>query len=122
MNSELLKKYLGVPLVIQLKQPLVGVFVKVQEKGPHFADKTTAQWIPQPAASAGGAPEATQILQMAVISEIDEAMGCCEVQWMSIAQSPRGIIATLMDLDNISAVTRVVSVTEPEAPSRIITG
>jgi hypothetical protein len=121
MNSALLKKYLGVPLVIQLKQPLVGVFVKVQEKAPHFSDKATAQWIPQPATSEKGT-EATQILQMAVISEIDDAMGCCEVQWMSIAQNPRSIIATLMDLDNIAAVTRVVSVAELDPPSLIIKG
>lgn len=114
MNSTLLKKYLGVPLVIQLKNPLVGVFVRVKEKALHFSEPGTPQWIPQPAASDKGT-EVTQVLQMAVISEIDEAMGCCEVQWMSVAENPRSVIATLMDLDNISAVTRVVSVAEPSS-------
>ncbi len=114
MNSSLLKKYLGVPLVIQLKNPLVGVFVRVKEKAPYFADAANPQWIPQPAASDKGT-EVTQVLQMAVISEIDEAMGCCEVQWRSVTETPVGVIATLMDLENISAVTRVVSVTEPSS-------
>lgn len=121
MNSLLLKKYLGVPVVIQLKQPLVGIFVRAKEQAPHFTDKISPQWIPQPATNDKG-PEATQILQMAVISEIDDAMGCCEIQWNSVLQEPRAIIATLMDLENISAVTRVVSVTEPPEPSLIIPG
>lgn len=121
MNSSLLKKYLGVPLVIQLKQPLVGVFVRVKEKAPHFVDQEATQWIPQPAMTDKGI-ESTQVLQLAVISEIDDAMGCCEIQWNSVSPEPRAIIATLMDLDNISAVTRVVSVTESPAPSLIIKG
>jgi hypothetical protein len=114
MNSSLLKKYLGVPLVIQLKNPLVGVFVRAKEKATHFSDPAAMYWIPQPAISDKGT-EVTQVLQMAVISEIDDAMGCCEVQWMSVAETPRTVIATLMDLENISAVTRVVSVAEPSS-------
>lgn len=122
MNSSLLQKYLGEPVVVQLKLPLVGIVVKTQESAPHFKTPSVPAWVPMAAAGPQGAPEATQLLQGAVISEIDEAMGTCEIQWLAISPSPRSVVATLMDLDNIAAVTRVVSVAPPPEPSRIITG
>lgn len=122
MNSELLKDYLGVPLLIQLKLPLVGVIVLQKVAFPHFKEGSEVPvWVPQPATGKEG-PEATQLLQGAVISRIDDAMGTCEIQWLALGATPRTVIATLMDLDNIAAVSRVVSVTEPPEPSRIITG
>lgn len=122
MNSDLLKDYLHVPLLIQLKLPLVGALVTQKVAFPHFKDGIEVPvWVPQPAASKEG-PEATQLLQGAIISRIDDAMGTCEIQWLALNATPRSVIATLMDLDNIAAVTRVVSVTEPPEPSRIITG
>jgi hypothetical protein len=122
MTSDLLAEYIGVPVVIQLKKPIAGIFVKSKEKSPHFEDPEASYWVPQPAASKEGAVELTQLLQMATITEVDRQMGVIEIQWLSILQSPLAIIATIIDLENIDAVTRVVSVTEPPEPSRIITG
>ncbi len=124
MKSSSLTAYLGVPVLVQLKNfPIVGVAVRFREKLTYSDEREIAQWIPEPVMDKtpqGVVPSGTQLIQYAVLSEVDGSESHLEMTWFSRPPDPRdpndlhkkSVVATLIHMDDIMCVTRVVSVDE----------
>lgn len=114
MEKSSLQNYLGIPVLVQLKNPLVGVKIGGFQRLPFASEPEKAQWIPCPLAVEGRI-EATQVLQFATLLEVDGSDTMLEIRWQMPRANPderEAVLATLIDLDSIAAVTRVHSVSE----------
>lgn len=132
METTDIREYFGIPVLIQLKTPIVIPVVTMKQKLPHAADPTTAQWvleeamedfdksiIPPPPPIFSSVPS----LRYAVLYEVEGAGGDrVEVRWLIPGMVPgeHTIVATLVDGADIAFVTRVVSAVAPPAQSQIL--
>lgn len=116
--------------MVQLKGALVapGLNSKHQRVLPYAADQTTVTWNPEPALDAKGLI-ALQVLPFVVLAEVDGSNQHLEMRWSpptarlagAEGQSPPLTCATLIGMDEITAVTRVLDVqAEAPAPSSIL--
>jgi hypothetical protein len=130
MEKTALAAYFGVPVLVQLRIPLVIPMVKEHLKMQHADDPENPQWIPQEAleeGAPGGPPvfSSTQMIRYAVLNDVD-ADDAVEVRWLVPGVTGICSVATLLNDRDIAAVTRIVSVPPappaPPEPSRIIMG
>lgn len=134
-----IEDYFGVPVLVQLKFPLASVMVNGKARGrlPYAADPEKSYWVPMPNMEGGG-PSATQLMMFAVLREAAPSVpthghSVVEMRWTSVSSDPLlpgevaatgkteyvAVLATLLDVKDIVAITRVVEVTERQ-PSLIL--
>lgn len=122
--------YLGIPVLVQLRNfPLVGVQVRFKEQLPHSEDPKTQAWIPEPVMTPrvdeknqliGMDPEATQLIQFAVLYEVEGHPDLLEMRWFSRPPDPhkkddpfkKAVICSLIQRQDIVSVSRVARVEE----------
>lgn len=130
MEKTALAAYFGVPVLLQLRIPLVVPMVREHLKMQHADDPQTPQWIPQEAMEPGSDESrpvfsSTQVIRYAVLNDVD-AGDAVEVVWLVPGIHGVCTVATLLNDRDIAAVTRVVSMPAPPPappePSRIIMG
>ena len=118
------KKFFGVPVLIQLRFPICGVMVRSRGTLPYAEESEKSQWVPEPFLSPEGSHEGTQLMACAVIQPVNGgAPTTVEVTWTSIPAPPTAgqiidtvaTVGTLIDSKDIVAITRVVSVKEASA-------
>lgn len=115
-------EFLNVPVLVQLKGPIVGVIV-LQKQALGYASDQTAQWIPEPLGDDAG-PTATQMISLAVLREAENSRWLI-MDWQAMPEDKLAppvpsntnrrfaTISTLVPVDCIAFVTRVVTVREP---------
>ncbi len=120
MDPTSVKEFHGIPVLVQLRFPLVGAVVpeKFRGKLPYAADPKQSHWMPMPNMEEGGSV-ATQLLAMAVLYPVaGNATSVLEVRWAS--EPMKGCrpvtLSTLLDARDIIAITRVMDVPEAESP------
>lgn len=115
--------FLGIPVLVQLKGPMVGVVVR-RTQGVGYADDKAAQWIPEPLGDDAG-PTATQMIMFAVLRDAHDQRFLI-MDWQAFPPNSaaplnpplrNATISTIVPMDSIAYVTRIVDVIEP---SRII--
>lgn len=116
--------YLGVPVQVQLRFPLAGVTVSNKGKLPYADEPEKSQWMAEPYME-HGSPSATQLVAFAVLRPVVGATtAAVEMRWSSVPVTPPpggglmgtiATLATLIDMRDIVAITRVVSVPEPSS-------
>lgn len=114
MEKSSLQQYIGIPVLVQLKLPIVGSVVRYQQKLDYAEKPDVASWIPEPMMDESG-PQATQMIQFAVLLEVEGSDTMLEMRWMAPktdVNQQLGVIATLIDMDSIAAVTRVLKIHE----------
>lgn len=114
MEKSSLQNYLGIPVLVQLKLPLVGTSVVGYRRLRFAEDPEKPQWLPGPVTGPQGGIEATQVMA-AVLLEVEGSETMLEIRWEMMRAKPEereAVLATLIDLDSIAAVTRVHSVSE----------
>lgn len=117
-----LSAFYGVPVIVQLRFPLVCAKVEVRGKLPYADDPNKIQWIPE-AAIVNGGVEGMQYLQYAVLHPVEGSETMIELTWASSPANSRpgeimpivATIATLIDAKDIVSVTRVIAVPEPSS-------
>lgn len=122
MDHHTIKNFYGQPVIVQLRFPLAAVEVKDKGKLPYADLNDKSYWIPNSKLE-NGSPTATQLIEFAVLRQLDEAGTVIEMVWTSVPAAPRpgqvmgttATIATLIDTRDIVAITRVVDVSEPES-------
>ncbi len=122
-----LEAFFGVPVIVQLKFPLVLATVKYKGKLPYADNTEKSHWVPEGVGSANGV-EVMQFMQYAVLRPITNDPSKIELLWSSKPPDPMpgetmpivATLSTLVDASDILSVTRVVSVPEPS--SLILTG
>lgn len=113
------KAFLGVTVLVQLKGPIVGVVVR-HKQALDYANEKSAQWVPEGLQSADGSPAATQLVMFAVLRESHHP-SFLVMDWQSLPDDPNApsvgrkpaTLSSLIPVDAIGFVTRVVSVREP---------
>lgn len=108
--------FVGTPVIIQLRQPLVLAEVVETQSLPH-AHSRERQWIPTEAHD-NQSVSASEFIRYAVITSISDNLAV--VQWL--APSPAGpvIIESLIATKDILAVTRIVSPPPLPEPAKLI--
>ncbi len=107
--------FLNTPVLIQLKIPLLGIIIQERQDLPQLS-QGEKQWIPSPAmqapssATAEPIPMTTETIQYAVIRS--QELGWLEIEWITVSPNGVAIVSTLMHVEDIAFVTRVVSVPE----------
>lgn len=127
MEKALLSDYFGVPVLLQLRIPLVIPMISEKHPIPHSDEPEALQWIPQEAIEPGSPADApqfssTQLIRYAVLRDVEPSESSVEVVWMVPGTTGVCTVATLINDRDIAAVTRVVSVPDPPTPSLIIQG
>jgi len=127
LNPSNIKDYLGVPVLVQLRFPLAAVTLRSNSRGriPYAAEPDQSQWVPE-ALMIDGSPSGTQLIMCAVLFEVMGSHGghsVVEMRWSSLPEpraegstiqmGPIATLATLLDVRDIVAITRVVGVAEP---------
>jgi hypothetical protein len=121
MTTSLLDKYFGVPVMLQLRIPLVMIQVAERQKLPHADDKSLAQWIPteiMEGTKEDPRPANCQLIRYAVLRRT-EVPGKIELLWLGPGPK-QGIIVTLaslLDEKDIAFVTRIEHM--PDGPPLI---
>lgn len=129
-NPSNIKDYMGVPVLVQLRFPLAAVTLRSNSRGriPYASEPDRSQWVPE-ALMLEGSPSGTQLVQAAVLFEVAGGHGghsVVEMRWSSLpeppppgstttAPGPLATLATLLDVRDIVAITRVVGVAEPSS-------
>lgn len=118
--------YIGVPVLLQLRRPLIIPEIAETQALPHAGVKTR-QWIPTEARGEDNLAEATEFIRYAVIvgfvvgfdRKIDD-LQLMRVQWLAPSQAGPVVVETLIPLEDIAGVTRIVSPPPlPEEPKLI---
>jgi hypothetical protein len=119
-----LKDFLGVPVMVQLKMPLVGIAVYPQKQTlPVAAAPTEQQWVPRAFMvkvdpkdpESPQEPVTTQLIELCTIHETDQA-NLVEIRWLAPHTGGRvAQIGTLVDNHDIAAITRVIAIEEPSS-------
>lgn len=114
MEKSSLQNYLGIPVLVQLKQPLIGVTIGGYQRLRFATDPSTPQWVPIPLVR-GDRIEVTQVVQVATLSEVEGSDTMLEILWEMPrlnATDRETVLGTLIGMDDILAVTRIHSVSE----------
>lgn len=126
MEISSIKAFFGVPVVVQLKFPIAQVRVQGKSAIPYATDPEK-QWIPEEMISKDSFPLVTEVVRYAVLRQLSESGTLIEMVWSTIGPIEPGAavpvtvtIATLIDSQNIAAVTRVVEVPEPKPAPLIL--
>ncbi len=121
-----IEDYLGVPVLVQLKFPLAAVTLSGKGRIPYADEPAKSQWVPE-ALMVDGSPSGTQLIMCAVLCEAAGSVqtaghSVVEMRWASVPRldpasgaptGPVATLATLLDVKDIVAITRVVDVNEP---------
>lgn len=119
-NPQLPEEVFGVPVIVQLKGAIVGAVVRARSVVAYATEKGP-QWIPEPAGDADG-PSVTQLITGAVLRPAGQLF--VAMDWQAMPEDPRqptpsgprrlpATVSTLVPIDCIAFVTRVVEVREP---------
>lgn len=115
-----ISEFFGVPVVVQLKGAIVGTIVRARS-AVTYAKEKEPQWIPEPAGDDAG-PSMAQVITGAVLEPGDGQF--VVMRWQAMPNDPQktqasgprrlpATISTLVPMDCIGFVTRVVDVREP---------
>ncbi len=121
MNSATLKKFIGVPVVVQLRSLICMVTVNQKQSLSYADSPETPQWMPaaiMQSSPEGDRPSVTQLIEYAVLREIEGSDTHLEMTFS--APTSLGVVATLVTLvarAQIDFVTRVSNMPEGSARS-----
>ncbi len=110
-----IKDFFGIPVLVQLKEPLVLTRVLGKSVIPYSDKPEESQWIPEESMSGppgtNSPPNATQLVRFAVLHPTT-ADAIIEMIWMCPGSQAGDAVqvATLVDLENIAYVSRVMEV------------
>lgn len=129
MTIAAVAKFLGVPVLVQLKIPLVMATVIEKQALPYADDPSAPQWIPSEVMAGtqeDPIPVTTHLMRYAVLRETAESSDHLEMTWTGpgARKGSQVTFASLIDVGDIALVTRVIEVIEGPAPepNRIIVG
>lgn len=104
--------------MVQLKGAVVAPMVLPNHKKalPYAADPLAVTWNPEPA-NDGKSIVALQVLPFVVLAEVEGIDDYIELLWAppSDSSGPSMTCATLIKLDEITAITRIIVVKEPSS-------